>query len=318
MGWGDIRRELGRARRAGDSVAVNAAAAVGAAQLPAALLIWYVGAATGDDHGAGGGAFALVCLFLLAPLWMPFLGLLHACVQTLPAAVLARLTVRRARGPEWAWHLAWAAVLGVVWAGAVAVASGLPFAATAAAFAALGVLPVLGVAYFRRSSRSRERAWGCTGTWILSAGVSFVLFVVVFGGAVLATETGIVEEYEPPELSTGQLAGVWRGEDGAVLRLHPGGRAELTALPTVSEDDDWLADPPYTVCEGTGAWEPVRGDKGEDADRDGVGLRVDGGCGTPTFWTIGGTEREPELFVLFGDPDAGDLRILTRDRVTAP
>ncbi|MER6182507.1 hypothetical protein [Streptomyces sp. NPDC001652] len=313
MGWGDIRRELGRARRAGDSVAVNAAAAVGAAQLPAALLIGYVGITTGDDYGGSASAYGLVCLFLLAPLWMPFLGLLHACAQTLPAAVLARLTVRRVRGPEWAWHLAWAAVLGLVWAGAVSVPAGLPFAATAAAFVALGILPVLGVAYFGRSGRSRGRAWGCAGTWILSAGVSFVLFMVVFGGAVLATETGIVEEYEPPQLSAGQLAGVWRGEDGSVLRLHPGGRAELTALPTVSEHDDWSADPPYTVCEGTGAWEPVRADKDDDADRDGVGLRVDGGCGAPTLWTIGGTEREPELFVLFGDPDAGALRILTRD-----
>ncbi|MEV7884481.1 hypothetical protein ACWD3I_04385 [Streptomyces sp. NPDC002817] len=311
MGWGDIRRELGRARRAGDPVAVNAAAAVGAAQLPAALLIGYVGVTTGDDYGGSGSAFGLVCLFLLAPLWMPFLGLLHACAQTLPAAVLARYTVRRVRGPEWVWHLAWAALLGVVWAGVVAVPGGLPFAATAAVLAALGILPVLGVAYFRRSDRSRERAWGCAGTWILSAGVSFVLFMVVFGGAVLATETGIVKEYEPPELSAGQLAGVWRGEDGSVLRLHPGGRAELTALPTVSENDDWFADPPYTVCAGTGAWELVRGDK--DADRDGVGLRIDGGCGTPTLWTIGGTGREPELFVLFGDPDAGALRILTRD-----
>ncbi|MCX5333335.1 hypothetical protein [Streptomyces sp. NBC_00140] len=313
MGWGDIRRELGRARRAGDTVAVNAAAAVGAAQLPAAVLIAYVDVSTGDDYGGSGAAFGLVCLLLLAPLWLPFVGLLHACVQTLPAAVLARLTVRRVHGPEWAWHLAWAAVLGVVWAGAVALPSGLPFAATAAVFVALGILPVLGVTYFRRSGRSRERAWGCAGTWILSASVSFVLFMVVFGGAVLATETGIVKEYEPPKLSAGQLAGVWRGEDGAVLRLHAGGRAELTALPTVSENDDWFADPPYTVCEGTGAWEPVRGDEGEDADRDGVGLRVDGGCGSPTLWTIGGTEREPELFVLFGDPDAGDLRILTRD-----
>ncbi|MEU9913526.1 hypothetical protein [Streptomyces sp. NPDC051001] len=313
MGWGDIRRELGRARRAGDSVAVNAAAAVGAAQLPAALLIGYAAVTTGDDYGGSGAAYGLVCLFLLAPLWMPFLGLLHACAQTLPAAVLARATVRRVRGPEWAWHLAWAVVLGVVWAGAVAVPAGLPFAATAAVLVALGILPVLGVAYFGRGGRSRGRAWGCAGTWILSAGVSFVLFMVVFGGAVLATETGIVEEYEPPKLSAGQLAGVWRGEDGSVLRLHPGGRAELTALPTVSEHDDWSADPPYTVCGGTGAWEPVRADKDDDADRDGVGLRVDGGCGAPTLWTIGGTEREPELFVLFGDPDAGALRILTRD-----
>jgi hypothetical protein len=311
MGWGDIRREVGRARSAWDSVTVHAAAGVGAAQLPAAALISYVEVATGDDYGSGGGvALGLACLLLLAPLYLPFLGLLHACVQTLPAAVLARLTIRRVRGREWVWHLAWAAVLGVVWAAVAAVLWGWPFGITAAVFASLGFLPVFGVAYFRRSSRSRERAWGCSGTWIVSAGVSFVLFVVVFGGAVLATETGIVEEYEPPRLSAGQLTGVWRDEDGAVLRLHSGGRAELAALPTQSEHMDWLADPPYTVCEGTGTWEPVR--KGEDVERDGVGLKVDSGCGKPTLWRIGGTEDDPELFVLFGDPDAGDLRILTR------
>ncbi|MEU6374447.1 hypothetical protein [Streptomyces sp. NPDC046909] len=327
MGWGDIRRELGRARAAWDSVAVHAAAAVGAAQLPAVGMIWYVDVTTGDDYGGGTIAIGLACLFVLAPLYLPFLGLLHACVQTLPAALLARLTVRRVRGPEWMWHLAWAAALGVLWAGATAVLWGWPFAATAAVLAALGVLPVLGVAYFRRGSRSRARAWGCSGTWIVSAGVSFVLFMVVFGGAVVATETGLVEEYEPPLLSDAQLTGVWRGQDGAVLRLHAGGRAELTELPMVSETDDWLADPVYTVCEGTGTWEPLRRDGDgdgdgtgggsvgveEDVDRDGVGLRVDGGCGQPTLWTIGGTERDPELFVLFGDPDAGDLRILTRD-----
>ncbi|MDN3023304.1 hypothetical protein [Streptomyces sp. S.PB5] len=311
MGWGDIRRELGRARSAWDSVAVHAAAAVGAAQLPAVGLISYVEVTTGDDYGAGGGAFGLACLLLLAPLYLPFLGLLHACVQTLPAALLARLTVRHVRGPEWAWHLAWAAVLGAVWAAAAALLWGWPLGLTAAVFASLGVLPVLGVAYFRRSSRTKERAWGCTGTWIVSAGVSFVLFMVVFGGAVLATETGLVEEYEPPRLSAGELTGVWRDEDGAVLRLHPGGRAELTAVPAVSEHDDWLSDPAYEVCEGDGSWELVR--KDEVLDRDGVGLKTGSGCGQPTFWTIGGTEDDPELFVLFGDPDAGDLRILTRD-----
>ncbi|WP_223188947.1 hypothetical protein [Streptomyces sp. TRM68416] len=311
MGWGDIRRELGRARSAWDSVAVHAGAAVGAAQLPAAGLVWYVAVTTGDDYGAGGGAWGLACLLFFAPLWLPALGLLHACVQTLPAAVPARLTIRRVRGPEWVWHLAWAAALGVVWAAVAAVLWGWPLGATAAVLVALGVLPVLGVAYFRRSSRSPERAWGCSGTWIVSAGLSFVLLVVVFGGAVLATETGIVEEYEPPRLSAGQLTGVWRGEDGEVLSLHSGGRAELTALPTESESVDWFADPPYTVCEGTGSWELVR--KSEEIERDGVGLTVGGGCGQPTLWRIGGTEGDPELFVLFGDPDAGDLRILTRD-----
>ncbi|MGX1513116.1 hypothetical protein RKD44_004404 [Streptomyces collinus] len=32
-----------------------------------------------------------------------------------------------------------------------------------------------------------------------------------------------------------------------------------------------------------------------------------------THWTIGGSEQDPELFALFGDPDAGDLLILAQD-----
>ncbi|MFG2724401.1 hypothetical protein [Streptomyces canus] len=48
-------------------------------------------------------------------------------------------------------------------------------------------------------------------------------------------------------------------------------------------------------------------------DRAGVVVRLDGGCGQETYWRIGGTESEPELFLPFGDPDAPDLRILTRD-----
>jgi hypothetical protein len=73
------------------------------------------------------------------------------------------------------------------------------------------------------------------------------------------------------------------------------------------------------VCDGTGTWsldmegrEELWSGQGAE-DRDGVVVRLDGGCGEQTYWTIGGTEREPELFVLFGDPDAGDLRILKQD-----
>ncbi|CAM5299170.1 hypothetical protein STENM327S_05630 [Streptomyces tendae] len=41
-------------------------------------------------------------------------------------------------------------------------------------------------------------------------------------------------------------------------------------------------------------------------------MRLDGDCGEATHWRIGGSEQAPELFALFGDPDAGDLLILTR------
>jgi hypothetical protein len=67
----------------------------------------------------------------------------------------------------------------------------------------------------------------------------------------------------------------------------------------------------FTVCHGTGTWSPGRDGPLHSPDRDGVLVRPGGDCGQETYWTIGGSERDPELFVLFGDPDSGDLRILT-------
>ncbi|MDF3145586.1 hypothetical protein [Streptomyces sp. T21Q-yed] len=287
---------------------LNTAAAIAAAQLPAAWLLWWVVEVTGsDDYGIGyGGAFGLVCLFLFVPLILPVLGLLHAAAHIGPAGVLARLAAGRLRGPRWAWHLLCATAVGAVWAVLTAVLWGWPFLRTAAALAALGVLPVLGLAYGRGRARATGRVWGAWGVWLRSALLSAALFMLVIVVAVPATVTGLIEEYEPPKLSAERLAGVWRGEDGAVLRLHTGGRAEVSKLPAQAESGDWYPDP-IDVCDGTGNWSP-----GEHSGRDGVLVRLDGGCGRDTYWTIGGTEQEPELFVLFGDPDAGDLRILKR------
>ncbi|CAM5284380.1 hypothetical protein STENM327S_02659 [Streptomyces tendae] len=111
------------------------------------------------------------------------------------------------------------------------------------------------------------------------------------------------DDYEPPRLSAGQLAGDYRGDHGAVLRLAPGGRAELTRVPA---QPDFEADQDYTRCGGTGAtWTRDR-----YGDREAVLVRLDGDCGEATHWRIGGSEQAPELFALFGDPDAGDLLIL--------
>lgn len=146
--------------------------------------------------------------------------------------------------------------------------------------------------------------------WLPSLFASVGLFLLVILGGVLATTTGIVEEYEPPALSAEQLTGVWRGDEGAVLSLGTDGRAELSDLPTESGSADQYAEPPFAVCDGTGTW--LLDDKGGH-DRAGVVVRLDGGCGQETYWRIGGTGSEPELFVPFGDPDAPDLRILTQD-----
>lgn len=311
MGWED----RGRDGRSVSSYAVssgpdlNAAAAASAAQFPAAGLIWWIATQPGDDYGTSPyGLFvllALACLLVVAPLVLPFVGLAHAALHILPADLLARLAVRHVRGPAWAWHLACGAALGAGWAALAALLWGWPFLPTATLLAALGVLPGLGLAHFRRRARITGRAQGFWAVWLPSLFASVALFLLVFFGGVLGTVAGL-SGYQPPVLTAGQLAGVWRGADGAVLRLDAGGKAEFTGLPTESESGDWSTDP-FDVCDGTGSWSP-----GEQGGRDAVVLRLDGGCGQPTYWTIGGTEREPELFARFGDPDAGELWILVR------
>ncbi|MFG2553350.1 hypothetical protein ACGFWF_25830 [Streptomyces sp. NPDC048581] len=319
MGWDNTGQESAGDDPPGDRpggdfepfVDLNAAAAVCAAQLPAIGLIWWIGTELGDDYGGSPyGLFlllALACLLVVAPLVLPFVGLAHAVVQIVPADHLARLASRHVRGPVWAWHLVSIPVLGAAWAALAAVLWDWPFVITALLLTALGVLPALGLAYLRRRTRITGRPRGFWGVWLPSLFASVTLFLLVFVGGVLGTVTGLVKDYEPPRLTADELTGVWRGEDGAALRLRPGGRAELAELPTESESGDWLAEPPFAVCEGAGTWFLSR-----EGRRDGVVVRLDGGCGRQTRWTIGGTELDPELFVLFGDPDAGDLRILKR------
>ncbi|AVH61362.1 hypothetical protein C4B68_22760 [Streptomyces dengpaensis] len=291
------------------------ATAAGAAQLPGAFILWWIVASTvSDDYNAGyGGAFGLLCLFVLAPLYLPVLGLLHAAAHTMPATVLAR----RAPGPRWARHLLGTALLGVFWAAVTALLWDGPFLATAVSLAALGVLPALAVAYARRRARVTGQPWGLFGAWWRAALAVPVLCVAAFGGGALATVTGLIEEYEPPVLSAARLTGEWHGDDGAVLRLRSGGRAEVTRLPAEGEFA-FGADEVYVRCDGYGTWQLDREGrydtytgKGPE-ERDGVVVRLDGGCRQETYWTIGGTEHEPELFVRFGDPDAGELWILAK------
>ncbi|MEU0738311.1 hypothetical protein [Streptomyces sp. NPDC006134] len=320
MGWGDMRRRLRDAGPAWSYDETYTAAAVCAGQLPAAGLIWWVVSSTGDDYGVGyGGAFGLACLVLFAPLYLPFLGLLHTVLHIAPAALLARAAGRRVPGPEWVRHLTGAALVASAWAALADAVGAGGFAATAVGLTALGVLPVLALAYVRRRGRAPGRAWGCWGVWFRAGGAAVALFAVAFGGLLAADRMGLIDAYEPPVLSAAQLAGTWRGEDGAVLRLDPGGRAGLSRLPERSGSSEAWADGTFAVCDGTGTWSLDREGRADPypedgpGERDGVVVRPGGGCGEDTYWTIGGTERRPELFVLFGDPDAGELHILTRD-----
>ncbi|MFJ8083538.1 hypothetical protein ACIQ6Y_23390 [Streptomyces sp. NPDC096205] len=308
---GNIRHRPVRSDKAASDL--HTAAAVGAAQIPAMLVIWFF-TATDDQYGGGGSALGLACAMVLTPLWLPPVGMVHALVQSLPATLLTGLIRRRARGPEWGWQVLCALLVGVLWAVPPALLWGWPFATTAVVFAALGVLPALALAYARVRART-GRAWGTWGTWWRSGVVGLGLLVLSVPGCALAAAIGLIEVYEPPQLSQKQLVGVWRGEKGAELRLRPDGRADLVRLPAQPEFD---ASADFSVCDGTGTWEldtegrhDTYGGEAPNA-RDGVVVRLDGGCGQETYWTIAGTERRPELFVVFGDPDSGELRVLER------
>ncbi|MDR3079713.1 MAG: hypothetical protein LBV60_02080 [Streptomyces sp.] len=319
MGWRDGRRGAGGTGSGPEQADLTAALTAFAVQLPAVGLIALIDSSTKDDYGTGlGDALGMACVLLFLPLILPLLGALHAVVHTMPAAALAHLVFRRARGPEWVWHLVCAAVVAMVWAGAAAALWGWPFIVVSGWLTGLAVLPVLWVAYDRRRAEAGERQ-GCWGVIVWSTLAAVLLCVVVGVGGLLGSAMGLIKNYQPPTLSSEQLGGVWHGDGGAVLRLAPDGRAELTKLPT--EPDFGASVPPdqeFFVCDGTGTWEldtEGRNDRfGSNSPkaRDGVVVRRKG-CGDVTYWTIGGTKHDPELFVRFGDPDAGDLRILRRD-----
>ncbi|WP_328440097.1 hypothetical protein OHA71_29065 [Streptomyces sp. NBC_00444] len=320
MGWGKIRRGLRRARLSWTNDDRTVAVGVCAAQLPAAWLLSLFGGTAEDDYGVGTGGLALglMCALLFAPLVLPILGLLQTVTQITPAALLAHPSARRFRGPGWAWHLLYVVLLGAGWAFLPVIFWGWSFTATALVLAALGVLPVLGVAYARRRAQGTGRTWGALGVWWRGSLGCFGLCGLALVGGSLVAASGLIEEYEPPKLSAAQLAGVWRGDNGAALKLLPGGRAHVTDLPAEAEFDMESAED-IEVCDGMGTWwldtegrDDRWGGQGPE-ERDGVVVRLDGGCGEQTYWTIGGTAHEPELFVLFGDPDAGDLRILKRE-----
>ncbi|MFJ6833111.1 hypothetical protein [Streptomyces sp. NPDC091209] len=319
MGSGSSGRRT-RPRSTWTGVEVNLAAAICAAQFAVAVTVRWVGTFDDDDHGAGtGGGFAavgLLCLLLFGPALLTALGLLHTVTFTMPAATLARLVTRRAPGPEGAWHLAFVLALGTLWAALAVVGLGFaPVGATVLLIAVSGVPPALGVTRMRWRERVTGRPSDGGRVWLRPAlaALGVCLLVVVAGTVGLAT--GLIQEYEPPKLGTDRLTGVWRGDHGSVLRLRADGRAELTSLPAQPEFED-VATKEFTRCDGIGTWFLDTGgrydpyaDGPASGRRDGVVVSV-GDCGHDTYWTIGGTEAHPELFVLFGDPDAGDLRIL--------
>ncbi|MEV0528454.1 hypothetical protein AB0I66_34025 [Streptomyces sp. NPDC050439] len=300
----------------GTGKGMAAASAVCAAQLPAAGVVAFMLSLDDDTYGAAeGGAIGLACVVLFLPLLLPVLGLVHACVQVVPATLIGRAALRKAgRAPEWAWVLGAQLVPGLGW-GLLFVALGGPFVEPMLWGTSAGVLPALGLAYWEK--RESAGPLRLRTIWFRSGVASMGLCVVLLLCAFLATETGLIKEYEPPRLSNEQLAGVWRDEDGgkAVLELRADGHAELAKVPMGAQEesgifspDDDLGGTEYADCEVTGTWTTGADDVN---GRPTVHIEMDG-CGGSQTWMVGGTEDDPELFVTSGDPDSPEIEKLVK------
>ncbi|MFF1714237.1 hypothetical protein [Streptomyces sp. NPDC058268] len=304
------------ARDPWDGTGMAAASATCAAQLPAAGVVAFVLSLGNDDYGASGGsAPGLACIVLFLPLLLPVLGLVHACVQVVPATLIGRAALRKAgRGPEWAWVCGAQLLPGMGW-GLLCLALGGPFVEPMLWVAASGVLPALGLGYWER--RTAEGPLRLRTIWFRSAVASVGLCVALLGATGMAAATGLIKEYEPPRLGNQQLAGEWRDEGGdtAVLELWADGRAELAKAPDGGEEesgivapDDELDERGLSNCRTTGTW--TIGVDNIDG-RPTVDIELDG-CQDAQVWSIGGTEDDPELFVTSGDPDAPEIEKLVK------
>ncbi|MFF5065531.1 hypothetical protein [Streptomyces sp. NPDC000460] len=64
-------------------------------------------------------------------------------------------------------------------------------------------------------------------------------------------------------------------------------------------------------CSGHGTWKPLEAARGHRA---GVDLAIPDCQDASLSWKVAGTEEHPELFVLMGDPDAGETAVLSKGR----
>lgn len=294
-------------RKAGFSTAAGSdgtvATLVCAAQL-GALLAGYLAVQIGrtDEYGRPPYApLGLLCVLVFGPPLLLVLGALHTVVMTMPAALAAGAVARRGNGPLWLWQGVCVVASGAAYATAIA-AAGAPYLSGWAWISASGVLPLLGVAWFRRGERRRGQPYSRGAVWVRLLSAGFLLTVTVVVACGVALGTGLVGAYEAPRPAEESMRGVWTSEDGkAEVRLRGGGGAVFSGVPYDGSREG--------RCDGTGTWRYV---PENGAVRGTVDFEVAGeGCGLAT-WTVGGTAERLELYALFGDPDVGDVRILVK------
>lgn len=275
---------------------------VAGGQFMAAGVFWQIAtfAEVADDpygRGYGGGIgalFGLIFICVVLPLLAFAVGWVHSTLVTIPVMELSNAAGVCTRIPAPWWALPILAALSAVYAAPVALLASAPYAATCGWLVTAGVLPVAVAVY----ARMRQRTKSSVRRWMLGVAAVAVVGAFVAGSAWPSRSA----PYRPPVLSHGDYVGVWTG-DGVRLELDAQGSATAEKLPV---DDGFEV---VDRCSGHGTWEPRAADR---LYRAAVVLAVPE-CGKASLvWELAGTAAEPELFVLIGDPDSGDVRVLRK------
>lgn len=273
------------------------AEAVAGAQFLVGALFWWVSPGQSDAYGVGYGTFAIglilevafACVFL--PPLAAAAGWVHGTLFTIPVVALSNAAGVRARTPAPRWAPPVLVLLAGAYAAPVALLIRTSYAATWGWIAAAGVLPV-GVAVY---ARMRQRTKLRVRLWTLA--VTGIAVPAAFVAGFLAPP------YQPPVLERADYVGVWTGS-GVSLELDEQGAATATGLPV----DDGFGE--ADRCSGRGTWRHVEGTA--DGAGPGVALSVEDCEKASRYWKTAGTAEAPQLFVLIGDPDGGDVRVLRK------
>ncbi|MFI9203563.1 hypothetical protein [Streptomyces sp. NPDC053048] len=232
-------------------------------------------------------------------------------VAVMPALGLARRSARgkgRTGGPlrtVGAVPVVSAAVVGVF--GGIAALGSLSFAQPlrylvwwGALTAALLPATLVGRAAARRVREGRS---GSVARRVMRDSALAWLVVGALGAG--AYGTGLVSVYEPPRLTTSDLAGTWTDGRGGTVRLGPDGNATAQGLDNFVWDGTGKDKP--TDCDGSGSWKPIT----ESGRVSGVSLRISA-CELRRDWSVIGTQKEPRIYHDVGKPGSGKRYVLTK------
>ncbi|MFE2479139.1 hypothetical protein [Streptomyces sp. NPDC059389] len=266
-------------------------------QLICAALYAQLAAPADAPYGRGyGGAIAVLFWLVVEAVLGPCIGLVlgfaHSLLFTTPVMVASNAVGVRTRIPAPWWTPPALVLLAAGYAVPVSWIAGTAYTATFGWIAALGVLLVGASVYARMRLVPKVRA----RRWAL---------VLIAPALVTAFAFGVTAPaYQPPVLAGAGYVGEWAG-DGVHLDLDPRGEATAKELPVYKGFE--VVD----HCSGRRTWKPVDAAHGHWA---GVDLAIPACQDANLNWEAAGTDEHPELFVLMGDPDAGETAVLSKRR----